>query len=222
MPPTRAATDPGTSPPAATADTASNHYENPTMLTQPSPLAGSTFDLAALRLPTNYGATLGVKKILTAVPIRKPNKAQFYRAHPDANWSFNVFGLELKEQQEFYVVSQAVAQALGNVVRAVVLYTAVDRGDNPFLIPVYLPGEDGRSNQWHESRAQAVELAKTKWLRIEANMAAGRYDILVAQGELPDPTWPDGEPDDFFRIAFRDKTISELTHPVVQTLQGRV
>ena len=42
-------------------------------------------DLQALRLPAHYGATLGVKKLLTTVPVSKPKKPQFFRIHAAAD-----------------------------------------------------------------------------------------------------------------------------------------
>ena len=41
----------------------------------------TTTDIKSLRLPANYGATLGVKKLLTNVPVSKPKKPQFFRTH---------------------------------------------------------------------------------------------------------------------------------------------
>lgn len=37
------------------------------------------FDLNALRLPQNFGESLGVKRLITRVPVRKPLKAEFFR-----------------------------------------------------------------------------------------------------------------------------------------------
>jgi hypothetical protein len=48
--------------------------------TNPTP---SPFDnLAALRLDQSYADTVGVKKLLTTVPVRKPNRQDFVRVHP--------------------------------------------------------------------------------------------------------------------------------------------
>ena len=91
-----------------------------------------------------------------------------------------------------------------------------------FLIPDILPGEGGRRNPWHESRGQAIEHAKENWVRITANMAAGRYDVSEAKGALPDPTWPACTPDELFQIAMRGWIISDDTHPVVRHLMGQV
>jgi hypothetical protein len=41
------------------------------------------FDPAALRLDQSYADTVGVKKLLTTVPVRKPNRQDFVRVHAD-------------------------------------------------------------------------------------------------------------------------------------------
>jgi hypothetical protein len=148
---------------------------------------GTTTDLQALRLPPNYGATLGVKKLLTNVPVGKPKRMQFFRTHPADNMTFAAMFLELKESRESYVVLPNAAQEISELVRAVLLHAAIDRQNNVFLIPVPLPGEAGTRNIWHESLGQAVEHAKLKWLRITANMSAGGYDIYEAAATLPEP-----------------------------------
>jgi len=178
-------------------------------------------DLAALRLPANYGATLGVKKLLTNVLIGKPKRPQFFRSHMSEEMTFPAMILENKEAREFYLVNPEVAQVISELVRPVMLYAAIDRQNNPFLIPVQLPDEAGNRNPWHESLAQAVEYAKLKWIRIAANMHTGGYDVNEAQGELPEPEWPVYDLDALVKVAFRGKIVGTLDHPVVQSLLGR-
>ena len=179
-------------------------------------------DLQALRLPANYGATLGVKKLLTNVPVSKPKKPQFFRTHAAEDMTFAAMFLEQKEARESYVVLPNVAQEISELVRPVMLHTAIDRQNNVFLIPVPLAGEAGTRNPWHESLAQAVELAKQKWLRLTANMHTGSYDVYEAEGALPEPEWPAHGIDALVEVAFRGKIITSLDHPVVQSLLGRV
>jgi hypothetical protein len=178
--------------------------------------------LNALRLPANYGVTLGVKKLLTTVPVGKPKKAQFFRTHSDENMVFPAMLLEQKEVRETYIVIPAVAQELSELVRPVQLFTVIDRQNNVSLIPVPLPGEAGTRNPWHESLAQAVELGKQKWLRITANMSLGGYDVFVAEGALPEPEWPEHGIDELVEVAFRGKIITSLDHPIVQSLLGKI
>ncbi len=182
----------------------------------------ASLDLNSLRLPANYGATLGVKKLLTNVPVSKPKKPQFFRTHAAEDMTFAAMFLEQKEARESYVVLPNVAQEISELVRPVMLHAAIDRQNNVFLIPVPLPGEDGTRNPWHESLAQAVEHAKLKWIRITANMHIGGYDVNEAQAELPEPEWPSHGIDALIEVAFRGKIITSLDHPVVQSLLGRV
>lgn len=179
-------------------------------------------DLKSLRLPANYGANLGVKKLLTNVPVGKPKKPQFFRTHTDNEMTFATMLLEQKESRESYVVMPDVAQELSELVRPVQLHAAIDRQNNVFLIPVPLPGEDGTRNPWHESLAQAVEYAKLKWLRINANMHIGGYDVYEAEGALPAPEWPPHDMNDLVTVAFRGKIITSLDHPIVQSLLGKI
>ena len=187
----------------------------------PTPTTTVT-DLKSLRLPANYGATLGVKKLLNKVLVGKLKKHQFFRTHISDEMTFPAMILENKEARESYVVVPEVAQEISELVRPVMLHAAIDRQNNVSLIPVQLPGEDGTRNPWHESLAQAVEHAKLKWLRITANMHAGGYDVYEAEGELPEPEWPAHDIGALVQVAFRGKIITSLDHPVVQSLLGKI
>lgn len=184
--------------------------------------SSTSIDLKSLRLPANYGATLGVKKLLTNVLVGRPKKPQFFRTHISDGMTFPGMILENKEARESYVVVPGVAQEISELVRPVILHAAIDRQDNVFLIPVPLPGEDGNRNPWHESLAQAVEHAKQKWIRISANMHVGGYDVYEAEGELPEPEWPEHDIDALVQVAFRGKIIDDLDHPMVQALLGKI
>ncbi len=203
-----------------------NSTRNIAMQTQTTPMQTAATpngpDLKSLRLPANYGATLGVKKLLTIVPVGRPKKPQFFRTHISDEMTFPAMILENKESRESYVVVPEVAQEISELVRPVMLHAAIDRQNNVFLIPVPLPGEDGTRNPWHESLAQAVEHAKQKWIRIAANMHAGGYDVYEAEGELPEPEWPEHEIEALVQVAFRAKIITSLDHPVVQSLLGKI
>lgn len=163
----------------------------------------SISSLQALRLPANYGTTLGVKKLLTNVPVGKPKKPQFFRTHINSDMTFAAMLLEQKESRESYVVVPEVANQISELVRPVQLHAAIDRQNNVFLIPVQLPNESGIRNPWHESLAQSVEHAKLNWIRIAANMHAGGYDVYEAEAALPQPEWPEHEIDALVQVAFR-------------------
>lgn len=181
----------------------------------------SGFDLNALRLPQNFGESLGVKRVLTRVPVRKPNKSEFFRVRAGESWRFQTMILEIKEESETYLVAPGVWNVVFELLRPAMLHLAIDRRNNVFLIPVPLPGQDGRRNPWHQSLAEVVATAETQWVRSVANMAIGGYDMLVAEAALSEPEWPDTPFDELLEIAFRGRIIQSPDHPVVAQLLGR-
>ena len=176
----------------------------------------------SLRLTQNFGETLGVKKVLTTVPVGRPSKDRFFRTHESPSWVFPTWTLEIKATGETYLVSAEVASALVDQVSPVELHAAIDRQNNPFLIPIPLPGPNGVRNSWHESRAQAVERAKSVWLRISSNKDLAGYDIFEATAKLPDPVWPDTTMDELLAVAFKGRIITSLDHPIAQERLGRI
>jgi hypothetical protein len=58
--------------------------------TKTSP-AANPFDPAALRLDQSFAEMVGVKKLLTTVPVRKPNRQDFVRVHPDPAYRLTQF-----------------------------------------------------------------------------------------------------------------------------------
>ena len=68
---------------------------------------------------------------------------------------------------------------------------------------------------------EAAELARTKWVRVQANMTLGAYEVTYAE-HLPDPEWPDVPFQELLRIAFKDRYIDSLDHPVLRQLRGEV
>ena len=185
-------------------------------------MTSNTSPFAALRLPQNFGQSLGVKKVLTTVPVGKPAKDRFFRTHESPDWVYPTFVLEDKVIGETYLVSEEVASVLGSLVRPVELYVVIDRQDNVFLVPVPLPGPNGVRNRWHESLLIAVMRAKIVWLRISANKFLGGYEPFEPVGKLPEPTWPVTTLDELLEIAFRNRIITSTDHPVVQEKLGGV
>lgn len=180
------------------------------------------FDLDACRLPQDFGAALGVKKVLTRVPVRKPANTEFFRASTAMEHHFLAMVLELKQESETYLVTQAVQGVLPELLRPVELRIAVDRYGNIFIIPVPLPGHDGRRNPWHESLAAAVLEAETNWVRMTANKHIGAYELHVALNDLGSPKWPERSMPELLQIAFRGRLVDSIDHPVVQQLLGQL
>jgi hypothetical protein len=188
--------------------------------TNPAP---NPFDPAALRLSQSFADTVGVKKLLTTVPVRKPGRQDFVRVHPDPKYRLTPAAtIEVKEDREVYLVRPQMAQVLPGEFSTVTLLTTINRQGVLHLWPVKQPGPDGKHNEWHRSAAEAAERAMKKWVRVTASMSLGAYEIFEASGELPEPVWPDISFEEILRIAFQDRVVDRADHPLVQRLQGVV
>src|SRR3954449_9336406 len=78
--------------------------------TSPAP---NPFDPASLRLSQSFADTVGVKKLLTTVPVRKPNRQDFVRVHPDPSFRLSPAAIiELKEDREVFLVRPDMAVEL--------------------------------------------------------------------------------------------------------------
>jgi hypothetical protein len=181
-----------------------------------------TASIDQLRLPQNYGQTFGSRKLLVNVPVMKPPKEKFFRTHRSLEMVFDGYVIEDKKTGGYHLVSPVVAAVLGKLARPARLHTAIDRGDNPFLIPIPLPDASGQRNPWHESLSRAVELAKDRWIRVVADKRSGNYEVFEALGELPEPNWPEIAMDDLITKAFSGRTITDEHHPIVQEILGRI
>lgn len=188
---------------------------------QSSPLI-DPFDPAALRLSQDFMAAAGVKKLLTTVPVRKSNREWFVRTHPDPEYRLSTCVVELKEDQETYLVEQPLWSELAaeSTFSPRMLITSINRQGVLFLWPIRLPGADGRTDSWSRSAMDAAQRASESWIRVQANMSLGAYEIYEATGEWGDPTWPDMPFREILKIAFRDKLISDLDHAVLRRLRG--
>ncbi|MBL8666683.1 MAG: hypothetical protein JNM48_04405 [Rhodospirillales bacterium] len=181
------------------------------------------FDPAALRLDQAFAESVGVRKLLTTVPVRKPNRQDFVRVHADPAYRLTPAAIiELKEDREVYLVVPAMAAELPGEFAAATLFTTINRQGVLHLWPVKLPGADGKHNEWHRSAAEAAELAMHRWMRVTANMALGAYEIFEATGDLPEPVWPELPFAEILKIAFRDRVVDCADHPLVQRLRGAV
>jgi hypothetical protein len=179
------------------------------------------FNPESLRLDPSYADTVGVKKLLVTVPVRKPNRDEFVRVHPDRRYRLEPAALiELKAERETYILTPQMAHALPDEFSPAVLYTAISRQGVLFLWPVKLPGIDGRENEWHRSARDAAGRAMSDWVRIRANMSLGAYELFVAKADLPEPEWPEVSFNEILQTAFRERYVDNPEHPLIRRLRG--
>ena len=177
-------------------------------------LPTSAFAPATLRLSQNFHDTLGVKKAVVTVPVRKPARKEFIRVHADPALRLDTAILNLKAQREIYLA------ALASEITPMVPVTVVNRQKLGSLWPIRLPGAEGRLDAWNTSALLAAEMPQAHWARVMANMSLGAYDVFEATGDIPEPKGPELSFEERLRIGFKGHFIDSLDHCVVQRLGG--
>ncbi|MBT6717136.1 MAG: hypothetical protein HOB18_05770 [Nitrospina sp.] len=180
------------------------------------------FDLASLRLSQDFGSMVGVKKVITTIPVHKPHKQDFVRVRVEDDYQFSTAVIEMKEDRETFLVAQPLWNELPGEIIPKVFLTGMTRQGVLFLWPIRLPNEDGRHDNWNRSALEAAELAKKKWVKVVSNMSLGGYEVYEATGELPDPEWPDLSFEKIMEVAFKDRYITGMDHPVIRRLNGEI
>lgn len=184
--------------------------------------ATGELDLAAFRVPSNFNVIGGIKKVITSAPAKKPGTQTYFRVRPGEEWQMQALILQLKEDGENYFVRTNLFEELSNECRAKVLYTYITREGNVGLWPVNMPGEDGRLDPWSESAHAAAKHAQSHWVRLVANRHLGAYDVMEASNLADKPVWPDLDFTKLVSLAFKDRVISDMSHPIVRKLRGEV
>ena len=177
-------------------------------------------DLSKVRLQPDYATGLGVKKLLTNVPVRKPNRQWWVRVHPSEEYRIPAGLIEVEGEDTYYVDPSMHIELAGDLVFKN-LYLTVNRQGVPFLWPIRMPSEDGRLDDWNRVAQEGAELAMKEWVRVSSNRSAGTYDIWQTDEPLPEPNWPTESFSKLLEIGFKNRIISDPGHAVVRELQGR-
>ena len=175
-------------------------------------------DLSKAKLSQNYSEMSQVTKIHTIIPVEKPPKTGFFRVNPDPDFSFETFIIDYERSK--YMVFPEVAAQFPELVKPVRLVSVITRDGNPYLWPLRLPQEDGRSDNWANSALEIAELSKTTWIRLNANMSAGCYIAYKATGITAEPAFLDMTMEEMLQKAFRDFVITDIEHPIAREMLG--
>ena len=197
----------------------------PNISPEPSPRADDSsfdpFDPANLRLDPSYLKEPVAKKLLVSVRVGKPHKQHFIRTHPSPDYRQLAAIIELDEDREAYLVLPALIRELSESEYVyATLYVYVTRHGTVGIWPVKVPNSDGRQNSWHTTAITAVEEAMKRWVRVVPNMYSKANDVIVAVENLSDPEFPELSLNQLLRIAFKDRIVDRLDHPVIRKLRG--
>ena len=183
-------------------------------------------NLAKMRLSQDFSAMAAVKPVITSVAVHKPNKNEFVRVRPGAEWRFETHCFEEKSgvSTDVYLVTPEIWHAMPGEFKPSAIVLAIGRNSAvPFLWRLSLPSSDGRPNRWNESAIEAARLAESQWLKVVSDSYSGCYVPYVASGNLPEPVWPaDLTMPDYLRLAFQGRFIRDISPPCLQRLRGEI
>jgi hypothetical protein len=182
------------------------------------------FDPATYRVSQTLAAAAGVTKHLTELAVTTPNKAWWVRRHPDAKYALPAWVIDLKDEQETYLVLPPLWPSLMGeaTFKPKTFYLAVTMQGKAFLWGVRRPVDETKEpDRWMRAPLEAVRLAKDKWTRITWNENTRQHDVVTCESTA-EPQWPDLSPRQVLELAFKDFVIKSLDHPVLRRLRGDV
>ncbi len=178
------------------------------------------FDPKALRLSQSYGQ-VGVNKIRNVADVKKPPKQEYIRTRKGEEWQLETNLVYDEHDNEVYLVAPSIWPLIPGEIKATVLFCAITLGGDFFLWPVKLPIE-GQTDRWSRPVLDAASRAEDSWIRITWNQHLRHHEIFEATGDHPEPSWPDLTFEEVLRIAFGDRFIQDLSHPVLRRLRGEI
>ena len=183
--------------------------------------APNPFNVAALRLPPSFEQTAGVKKMITTVPVRKPNRQEWIRVHPGEDYRGDFATIHLKQDGEYYFVVPAMIESLRNELTLITIYTTINKAGVVFLWPAPRPGSEGRGagDTWHRSAHEAAATATKRLTRVTPTAILAPMKSRFGQSEPDnDPVWPDLSFTELLRIGFEKvgRYVKDFEHPVIK------
>jgi hypothetical protein len=164
---------------------------------------------------------IGAREILSCVPVRRPKNNEFVMVHPDPGYSLTTIVFEDKDEGETYFVAPEVRSLMIACTATKMLVLAVNQVGTSFIWPVPVDDEYSHKNNWNESaRAGYHEAKKQKWVKLVGDRTAGQYRLYIAEGELPPPRWPDKSFAELLSIAFNNRKIDHVDHPIIRAMRG--
>ena len=176
-----------------------------------SPESPETAKTGLLAKATRSKTARKIRKVVQrgGSSIRRPQKTEWFRTRE--GWAACVYLVE--DQGETYVVSEAVAEELGDRCTEGALHGAINLMGDLFLLPV-----KSTDHQSSTSLAEAVATAETNWVQTRWIKGEGLYSCDTPDEAVGDPVWPKRTWDDIFEASVKSRFIDSVEHEVIQRI----
>lgn len=180
-------------------------------------------DFDNLKLPQNFDELLHAKRVLTAVPLRKPFRHDWVRVHPTWEQSAPVLKLAGDRRDELWLLTNELVPGLpGDLVTGMTFVPFITRQGAIAMWPLRAPSSLGRSDTWAETAIEIARVAKTTWVQVHSDTRIGAYTYLTLPDCRDEPDWGDTAWPALRELAFRAKLIDSFDHPTLQAvLRGK-
>ena len=158
---------------------------------------------------------------LVELPVRKPKKDEWFRAHPNHEQQGGILELD-SENKVFWVSHKIQAQVMHDpcfTFRLCVL--SVTRQGVPFIWPVKTDIEAGGSgDKYVRIPFAAMTFGRQKWTRLYWSPERREHQVETSD-LLDEPKFPDKPFPELLKLAFKDAVISTPDHPALLNLKGK-
>lgn len=141
------------------------------------------FDLSELKLKVGVGEGLPERKEVLSIPVRKPSKQTYIRVNPDPTWQIETYVLELKDDDELYLVDSSLWEALRNEITPKIILSCMTRQDSFFFWSIRLPNAENWVDNWSRTALDCARIAQTQWVRIQSDRDAQAWFANIAENQ---------------------------------------
>ena len=185
--------------------------------------APNPFDPESLRISQDFAASGGAQTLFNRIPVRKPDRQEWFRVHPGEDMRLDMAVVELKEEREVFVLTPNVAQEIPDEWFPVRMFVCVNRQQKPFLWPCKLPTENsGLGRDAAESALEAAVEGMARWVNMRWSSHIRAYETRVpAPGiQIPEPTWPAYSLPKLLEVGVGKNLVDSMEHPLILRLNG--
>ncbi len=186
-----------------------------TISAEPVMIGGIRLDELVRPVDFSGVATAGTP---TRIQINKPRRDEWVTVRSGEDWQFATYVIEDTQDmdREIYIVHNDLANGeLADDARYAIFHLTISSTGRLFWWHIKMSA-NSRRNHWAESALKAVEVAQGKWIRVIP--AHEGYEIREAKAQMPEPQWPDMSRDETIRLAFEDRIIDTMEHPIAKRL----
>jgi hypothetical protein len=189
-----------------------------------SPQSMKALIMGARKDPSSTTSMIGTRKELAGVSVHKmPPKFKFHRVRSDSHpLVFDLLGVTPERgDKEYYVVGNSeLAAALRSDP-----YFSKSIGTYRLALIVDPQGVFGwwavdllADHDWADSARAICGQLEVAWARVESG--SSRYEMLVAEGDLGEPIWPEIDDETLLEKSFGKRFITSMDHPILRKLRG--